>query len=209
MAADAEGGDEVKSAILAILLALPCVAQSVINRNQLTFPLSLSVGDFGEYGYESPYSDIGAGIEWRSRRVMLETSATFSPTAKLDAGDGYSLSGKGAFLIRPVRSFIVGGGFTATQIQNSKWSKSATRPYITAGLDTDRWRIAIAREIPGTTTTAQTGLTAGTTVVFMPAAGLQCHSSSATTITVTTTGTPGAGVIKFEPVYRQYTAPTS
>lgn len=61
----------------------------------------------------------------------------------------------------------------------------------------------------GTTTAPQTGLTAGTTVTFVPASGLRCTVSTATTLTVTTTGTPGAGAVRLIPFVRTYTAPTS
>lgn len=61
----------------------------------------------------------------------------------------------------------------------------------------------------GTTTSAQTTLTAGTVVKFFPAAGLRCHTGSASTLTVTTTGTPGAGAVRLTPFVASYTAPTS
>lgn len=157
MAADAEGDGEMrKTFILAMLLCAPLSAQT-------TFPLSLSLGDFGEYGYESPYSDIGAGIEWRSRRVMADTSLAYSPTAKLDAGDGYSLSGRGVLLLR-YRSLIFGGGISQTRVVTEKWQKTATRSHVTAGIDTDRWRIAITRNTPGADSNALTGWSASARV---------------------------------------------
>ena len=134
--------------VVALFLVFLLFARSAAAQ-QVTLPLSLSIGDFGSYGYESPYSEIGAGIEWRSRRVMIETSASYSPTAKLDAGDGYSLSGRGAVLVRPYRVLTIGGGYSVTQIRNSKWSKSAQRPFVTVGLDNGQWRFAVTRELRG------------------------------------------------------------
>jgi len=61
----------------------------------------------------------------------------------------------------------------------------------------------------GTATAAQTTLTAGTTVIFQPASGLSCHVGTASTLTVTTTGTPGAGAIRLVPFYEQFVPPTS
>lgn len=61
----------------------------------------------------------------------------------------------------------------------------------------------------GTTTSAQTGLTAGTIVRFVPAAGLRCTTAGATTLTITTTGTPGAGAIRLTVPYSQGSPPAN
>lgn len=61
----------------------------------------------------------------------------------------------------------------------------------------------------GTATTAQSTLTSGTTGVLVPCAHADAYNTSATTLTVTTTGTPSAGVIELIPFYDAYTAPTS
>lgn len=113
----------------------------------VTFPLSLSIGDFGAYGYESPYTEIGAGIETRTKHTIFEAGATYSPTHKSTVNDGYVLGGRAAFLLR-ARPLFFGAGVSQTQVSNSKWSKTATRTFLAAGLDTNTWRLAVSRELP-------------------------------------------------------------
>lgn len=89
---------------------------------------------------------------------------------------------------------------TTTITTSANWSVA-----VTSGLAgcTTAW-VAI-----GTTTSAQTGLTAGTTVTFVPASGLRCTVGTASTLTVTLNANPGAGVIRLTPIYTQFTPPTS
>lgn len=61
----------------------------------------------------------------------------------------------------------------------------------------------------GTTDTTVSTLTAGTTAIFVPPDHNSQYNASATTITITTTGTPGAGVVRCAVHYRSFTAPTS
>jgi hypothetical protein len=61
----------------------------------------------------------------------------------------------------------------------------------------------------GTATASQTTLAAGTTGVLVPAAFGDQYNDTATTLTITTTGTPSAGVIRLTVVYRAFTPPTS
>ena len=89
---------------------------------------------------------------------------------------------------------------TTTILTSTDWSVAVTSGIASC---TNAW-VAI-----GTTTTAQTGLTAGTTVKFKPAAGLQCHVGTASTLTVTVTGIATAGAIRLTPIIKTYTAPTS
>lgn len=89
---------------------------------------------------------------------------------------------------------------TTTILTSTDWSVAVTSGIASC---TNAW-VAI-----GTTTTAQTGLTSGTTVIFKPAAGLQCHVGTASTLTVTVTGIATAGIIRLTPVVKTYTAPTS
>lgn len=61
----------------------------------------------------------------------------------------------------------------------------------------------------GTATTSQTGMTAGTTGVLVPAAFADQYNTSATTLTVTTDANPGAGAIRLTVVYQQLNPPDS
>jgi len=62
----------------------------------------------------------------------------------------------------------------------------------------------------GTATTAQSTLTAGTTGVLVPcAADDPFYRSTATTVTITTTGTPTGGVMRIVLFYEQFVPPTS
>jgi hypothetical protein len=61
----------------------------------------------------------------------------------------------------------------------------------------------------GTATTSQTGMTATTTGVLVPAAYPDQYNTSATTLTVTTNANPGAGVIELSVFYESFVAPTS
>lgn len=61
----------------------------------------------------------------------------------------------------------------------------------------------------GTATSSQTGLTANTTGVLVPAAFGDQYNSAANTVTITTTGTPSAGVIRVTVFYHQFTPPGS
>lgn len=56
---------------------------------------------------------------------------------------------------------------------------------------------------------ASTSLTAGNTVTWVPNAHADQYNTSATTITITTTGTPGAGAIRCAVHSRTFTPPTS
>ena len=59
----------------------------------------------------------------------------------------------------------------------------------------------------GTATAAQTGLIAGSTGVLVPAAYGDQYNATAAKLTVTTTGTPGAGVIRLFVIYERMTPP--
>lgn len=61
----------------------------------------------------------------------------------------------------------------------------------------------------GTATAAQTSLTAGNTVVLVPAAFSDQFNAAATTLTITTTGIALTGKIRVTVVSDNYTAPTS
>ena len=61
----------------------------------------------------------------------------------------------------------------------------------------------------GTTDATVATMTAGTTAIFVPAAYGDQYNATATTITITTTGTPGAGVVRCAVHSRTFTAPTS
>lgn len=61
----------------------------------------------------------------------------------------------------------------------------------------------------GTATTAQTGLTATTTGTLVPVLHADQYSSAADTVTVTTTGTPGAGAMRLTVFYEQIVPGTS
>jgi len=61
----------------------------------------------------------------------------------------------------------------------------------------------------GTATTSQTGLTATTTGTLVPVLHADQYSSAADTVTVTTTGTPGAGAIRLTVFYEQIVPGTS
>jgi hypothetical protein len=61
----------------------------------------------------------------------------------------------------------------------------------------------------GGATAAQTGLTANTTAILVPAAHADQYNASATTVTITTTGIALTGIIEIVPVVETFTAPTS
>ncbi len=64
-------------------------------------------------------------------------------------------------------------------------------------------------KVIGTATTSLTTLTAGTTYVLVPAAYDDQFNATATTLTVDTTGTPGAGAVRLSVISESYTAPSS
>lgn len=61
----------------------------------------------------------------------------------------------------------------------------------------------------GTATSAQTGLTSGTTGVLVPAAYADQYNTSATTLTVTTIGVAGTGAIRLTIYYETFVPPIS
>lgn len=66
-----------------------------------------------------------------------------------------------------------------------------------------------AFNIIGSGAGASTSLTAGNTVIWVPNAHADQYNGAATTITITTTGTPGAGAIRCAVHSRTFTPPTS
>jgi len=138
---------KLRTALVTLAVASACLMRCNLWA-QSSGVISLSVGDFGSYGYRTPYTEIGAGIEHRSQRTMFEGALAFSPTHKNTVNDGYSLTGRASGYLR-VRSLFAGGGISQTRVSNSAWSKTATRPFLTLGFDNNRVRLAIERSLPG------------------------------------------------------------
>lgn len=153
--------------VLCFVLGVPLATMVVVvtpsahaqEAHQITAPVSISVGDFGEYGYASPYLDLGAGIEARNHHSIFEASASYSPTHKNTVTNGYSFGGRVAASLR-ARPFFFGTGVSTATLHNSAWTKTATRPFVTIGMDTDTYRMSIEHTFTGHDPNALTGWSA-------------------------------------------------
>lgn len=123
--------------------------QSRSEQIKISVPLKVSVGDFGEYGYEAPYADLGLGLELRTRHLILEASGSYSPTHKTTVDDGHSIGGSAALALSTRNGWFIGGGISRTTDSNSKYEKTATRPFATLGWDARGHRLSISRSFAG------------------------------------------------------------
>lgn len=134
--------------LVAFAFFVLCVLCAAVLDAQVTYPVTITTGSFQQYGYKSPYLNLGAGIEARSAHVLVIAGAGFSPTAKIQAGNGYDLSAGGT-VFGKVGHVIAGAGAAWGRTSNTLWTKQATRPQAAIGLDADNYRVILARTLKG------------------------------------------------------------
>ena len=101
----------------------------------LRFPVHFKLGTYSQLGFENPYVSFGAGGEVDSRAFLGRFGGSFSPSNKIETGDGYSWSVSAEAYAKIHGHFLFGGGGRHGFTQTSRWRKGSTRPFLGGGAE--------------------------------------------------------------------------
>lgn len=116
-------------------------------RAQTKFPVTLSIGDSGQFGYKKPDISISVSAEHFNRKWWLDIAGNFNPTDKIAYGDVTQIGGGGNLFWRVSRNLFLGGGGHIRNITfhdlgpgQSYW---VTGPLVAGGWMHDNFRIVV------------------------------------------------------------------
>jgi hypothetical protein len=133
----------MKTLFVAVLVVL-AFAMSASAQTSILIPIGVEIGDFGEYGYESPYTAARVGLEVDNKNVLFQINSFYSPTQKAGTVDGYSYGGD-MRLFGKIGPVIGGAGARGAFATNLSWSKTAISPVALLGFEKTWGRIWVEK----------------------------------------------------------------